>query len=949
MKYSILIVLFVASLFCEAQIKDALKEGVKRTATKDNLLKAGRAAGGLLSKELDNMRAELDSTDFSYAIILSDNSDMFNMRQQGEGALKLWSNSKDLLGEDMTEAERNRRRVDMGEFLYTQGKYSPAEASFNVAKLAYELGNTTNDLSYGRSVAGLGLLYATMGRYNQAEEYAVSAIEIRKKQLGEKSSAYAAALNNYAVLKVNVGRYNEAEKDFEQAKSIVRESMTANSLQYAIVMNNESMLYQSIGRYDQAEAMLLEAIKIAEAFQSKKSNNHLKLISNLALLYQSTGKYEQAEQTYTNLLNQMGRRMGTNSPEYAHVLNNMASLYLVMGKEDKVEDYLKRASNIYKTKFGEEHPAYAKSIADLGNFYRYKTRYKEAEPLLEKAMLVRERTLGVEHPRYVDSKEDLAILYWKSGRYDKAYITYREAMDKSLSFINRYFPPMSEAEKTRYWDILAPRFQRFYNFAVAAGSDDQYILGSMYDYHLSTKALLLSSTNKIKQQILSSGDDELIKNYLTWLDQKETLARLYGYSKKELQEQKINLDSMERAANAMEKRLSEKSSDFAKGYSIEKVEYTKLQKLLGDTEAIVDIIRVQVYENNFTDDAVYVALILRKEQEHPRMVLLDNGKQLETRYYKFYNNAIQRKQDDNYSYEQFWGRIDPHLQGEKQLYLSLDGIYNQINLATLKQPDGQFMLNKYDWVLLGNSKDLIALKNKKQTTPRKNAFLLGFPDYGASNDILPLPGTKVEVEGINRVLKTNAFNIRQVMQAEASEKNVKAIQGPAVVHIATHGYFLEDTDTKGTIFGVNLESAGNNPLLRSGLMLAGAAQTASGVKQPDLESNDNGILTAYEAMNLNLEGTELIVLSACETGLGDVKAGEGVYGLQRAFQVAGAETLVMSLWKVDDAATQQLMTSFYTNWLRTGNKLRAFKQAQQQLMTKYKEPYYWGAFVMLGM
>jgi hypothetical protein len=457
--------------------------------------------------------------------------------------------------------------------------------------------------------------------------------------------------------------------------------------------------------------------------------------------------------------------------------------------------------------------------------------------------------------------------------------------------------------------------------------------------------LLLNSTNKIKKAIFSSGNNDLIKDYVAWLDKKETLARYYSLSKQELIDQKIDVASLEREANDMEKSLSQRSGDFSQGYSAEKLSYTQVASLLGDTEAVVEFVRIRSYDKDFTTDSKYAALVLTKGASSPKLVILDNGNQLETRYAKFYRNAIQQKLADTYSYDQYWGRIDPALVGKKTIYVSADGVYNQISLNTIKKTGGDFLLNRYDLILVGNSKDIIALKNQKTSAPKKSAFLLGFPDYGG--DAVPaLPGTKIEIESIDRILKTGGYQVSPYTQRAASEAIVKSMKGPALVHIATHGYFQQDVDQAS--MGVHEDNARNNPLLRSGILLAGASPTIKGEVLPNLESNDNGILTAYEAMNLNLDGTDLIVLSACETGLGDVRAGEGVYGLQRSFLVAGAKAIVMSLWKVDDAATQALMTNFYTNLAKGGSKAKAFKQAQLQLMLKYKEPYYWGAFVMMG-
>lgn len=916
----------------------------KSLNTKENRDKLAKA----VLKDMEKARSEFDTTDFNYAILLSDNSGLFDIKEKGEGTARITSmvslGSSYYKNSELSEAERARFNLEMGEVFYASQKFAMAEQKFAQSLMSYEKAGLKDDIGYLKAIANQGLLYSTMGRFTQAEEYSLEALTLRRKKFGDRNMGVAASLNNYGVLRYNLARYNESEKDFESALSIIVSKGLQQQMPYAILLNNQAMLFQTIGRFEDSEKLLKEAISIAEKLHSNKSQNHLKFLSNLALLYGQMNKYVEAEAIYLG----MEKRLGKSNPDYASMLNNQAALYMVMGKEDKVEDLLKKSSAIYKSSFGEQNPAYAKSISDLGNFYRYKERYSDAEPLLAKALTVRENTLGKNHPLFVQSQEDVAILDWKKNSWDKAYPEYKAVMEKSLEFISNYFPPMSEAEKTKYWDVLSPRFQRFNNFAIEASKHNTAVIQDLFDYQIATKALLLSSTNKVKDAILSSGDKQLIRDYVNWLDQKETLARLYAYSKEDLTTQNVNLDSLERAANAMEKRLSERSGDFSSGYASKKMSFRQIRSLLADSEAVVEIVRVRTFGQAFNSESRYMALILTKAAEVPKLVLLDNGQQLDARYSKFYRNAIQQRIVDEYSYDQYWARIEPQLIGKKKIYVSPDGVFNQLNLNTLKKPGGDYVINRYDIVILGNSRDLIDIKSKKPKALKKNATLLGFPDYG-NGDIAPLPGTKTEIESVSKILKASGYQVTLFSQKMATEANLKSVKGPVLMHIATHGYFLQDVEKAGSAFGINIENANDNPLLRSGIMLAGAASTVSGSRMPNLGSNDNGILTAYEAMNLNLEGTNLIVLSACETGLGDVKAGEGVYGLQRAFLVAGADALIMSLWKVDDAATQQLMTNFYSNWIKLGDKQKAFKQAQLQLMTKYKEPYYWGAFVMMGM
>jgi CHAT domain-containing protein/Tfp pilus assembly protein PilF len=939
-KLFFLVVLITSANISEAQLgglKDRLVEKTKQAASK--------AAKDRTTNAADAGRDKLDSTDFNYAISVIDNSGMMNIKDWDETLTKSAYSASNMLLKDNsaeTPAQKCRAILDVAEKFYEYRQYKPAEVAFMDAKLSYETEGITNNINYSKVHADLGLLYATMGRYNSAEFYSAEALSLREQTLGKDSKAYASSLNNMAVLYNETARYNESEKYFEEALQTVQAQLGAESQEYAIVLNNQAILLARIGRIDQAVEKLNMATAILDKLKKKSPRNTVGFQSNLALLYQQQGKYTEAESIYLKL----EKTLGAKDPFYAGVLNNLALLYIQMNQLDKVEPYLIKSRDVYKSRFGGQNPNYAKVLNDLGNFYRMQGKFAEAEQNLSEALSIRGTALDSNHPDYVRSQEDLAILYWKKGDLTKADANYKIAMEKSLDFINRYFPPMSEAEKTKYWDVLQPRFQRFYNYCLEASATNPAVVQTMYDYQMATKGLLLNSTNKIKKAIFASGNNELIRDYVAWLDKKETLARYYSLSKQDLTDQKIDLVALEREANDMERSLSQRSTDFSQGYAAEKLSFTQVVAALTDTEAAVEFICIRTYDKEFTTDSKYAALILTKGSTSPKLVVLDNGNQLETRYAKFYRNAIQQKSTDGYSYDQFWARMDPALAGKKIIYISADGVYNQISLNTLKKPEGDYLINRYDLIMVGNSKDILVLKNQKASTAKKSAFLLGFPDYGG-DAVPPLPGTKIEMDNIGKILKTAGYTTTPYIQKAATEAAIKSMKSNSFVHIATHGYFQADVEEDAV--GVKQENAKNNPLLRSGILLAGASPTIKGEVMPNLESNDNGVLTAYEAMNLSLEGTDLIVLSACETGLGDVRAGEGVYGLQRAFLVAGAKAMVMSLWKVDDAATQALMTNFYTNLAKGGSKAKAFKQAQLQLMTKFKEPYYWGAFVMMGM
>jgi CHAT domain-containing protein len=369
---------------------------------------------------------------------------------------------------------------------------------------------------------------------------------------------------------------------------------------------------------------------------------------------------------------------------------------------------------------------------------------------------------------------------------------------------------------------------------------------------------------------------------------------------------------------------------------------------LKDNEYAIEITRIRHFDKDFTDSSTYVALVIsNKTKENPELIVINSGKLLEGRYIKYYRNAMKQKVEDKYSYRYFWLPIAHKLPKNSKIYLSTDASYNQLNVESLIDTAKIPIIDYYDFVHVSSTREIVSFSSSNSYANNKNdALIVANPKFyqvqPQSAVLTPLKGAEEEAQEIANVLRKKGWNYETLVGDQATKELLKEKHNYRIIHIATHGFFKEDIDYVNL---AGIETA-KDPLLRSGLMLKGAGDYVEGLH---LGSSSNGILTAFEAMNLNLDKTELVVLSACETGLGEIQVGEGVFGLQRAFQVAGADAIIMSLFKVDDEATKLLMKHFYENWLETGKKHAAFEYARKKVAEKFTHPVYWGAFVLLGI
>ncbi|TAL70270.1 MAG: tetratricopeptide repeat protein [Bacteroidetes bacterium] len=866
---------------------------------------------------------------------------------------------------------------NIAEFYTSIGKFSIAENYYKESLQIYRNLYKNDNPELSNMLNNLGSFYLEMGRYSEAEQLCREALSMNRRLYAEVHPNLAKSISNMARCCRLQGKYAEAEPLYREAMTMARKIYSEDNPELANFISAAASFYNIKGMSNQAGPLYEEALRIQRKIFKNDNSELANTISNIANFYDEQGDADKAEPLYIEALEMRKRLFKEDHPDLAISISNLASFYDARHNYDKAESLYKSALEMRRRIYKTDHPDIAVSMNNLAFHHLNHGQPELALALLDSSLAMNRRLFTSQSPVLLNSIYSMAKLCEDMGKLNEAEKLYNEAFSNIQKIVSSYFPSLSEKEKGQFWNTMKGYYDSYNSFAIKSIKGNPALSGNMYDNQLATKALLFTSISKVKRRILNSRDSSLIENYKQWISLKEYLVKLYTYTKDKLLKENINLDSIENLANVLEKQISLKSELFSESYEKKKISWKTIQAFLKPDEAAIEIIRFRYREKNWTDTIIYAALIITDQTtEHPEIVLFENGNKLEGWLYNFYRENLKSVQHDKESFDLFWSKIYDVTKNVKKIYLSTDGIYNKINPSTFVGPNDKYLLEEKDIQICNSTRDIIVsyYRTQKDVNLLNSAELFGNPDYlltkekkkkingknrSLSDDfpqltidstfvLKSLPASEDEILNVAKFLHSKSWLVHTHLREDALKSEVKNVSNPRVLHIATHGVFLPDiTAELANIFGFESKRLLENPLLRSGLFFAGASNIITG-KNTELSEEDNGILTSYEAMDLDLDHTELVVLSACETGLGEIKNGEGVYGLQRAFQTAGAKTVLMSLWSVGDESTNELMTMFYNNWVTGMSKREAFRTAQLAIFNKYKIPYIWGAFVMVG-
>jgi lipopolysaccharide biosynthesis regulator YciM len=869
------------------------------------------------------------------------------------------------------------------EYLYTLDDYARFNLKFKkyiVAKKyflecleGYKIVFGENSERVGWTLNNLGNASFWNDEPAEAESYYVAALNIYQIVYSKSHKEYILTLKNL----IEVYRSNDdlakAEPKIEDLYSILSKSEVVNTLEFANFLDNLFLYYLRIGQNEKALVLWEKAYDIRKSLTGEESMEIAKSFYNLGLGCLQEGSADEAKSKLYNAYIIATKLLQLGDVELVKYNEGLAEAYRAVGDYDS-------ALEIYNTllnTFGDyyKNNPYNNAILnnnlgsfweDLGHFDRAESSYLYAYSIIEKEKLQ-------SNDYAITSLFNISILYGRMKQYEKAEPYINKAYNLIEKKIQNNLSYFNEKNRVELLDYIKPRLYYLTAYSIEYSKQKPEILKLIVKNNLLFKSLLFDESIKMRNNIDKSDNKELKELYAQMVAKREILAAFYSVTPDVIREKHIDVEKIEQEADSLEKKIAFISVQYKNNITTQNLSYNDLILTLKNNEAVVEFI--SYYDLDSTgqmNEKNYGALILKHNLSDPIFVAIGTEEEMQHYTYANYINSILSKENDYETYKNTWGKFEKHLNSISEVYVSNEGVFNKINHATIFCPETNKHLNeKFNISLLFSLRDLVNKKESKVNLD--NTFLFGYPKYdledAKSNDgqgsvknnliaqrivkdgkVIDLPATNEEIKDIENIFKSKKIGIKSFSETLATKNSFLSISNPSIIHIATHGFFVPDDSSNIFLSDIQKQKASYNPYLKCGLLFAGCNPYITEKKKVNNTDTDNGIVTAFDVLNMDLTKTDLVILSACQTGLGESRDGEAMYSLQKAFQIAGAKSVIMSLWTVSDNATQILMTKFYENLLAGKNKKDALKVAQNYLISKtaYKHPYYWGAFVLVG-
>ena len=810
-----------------------------------------------------------------------------------------------------------------------------------------------------------------MGEYAKAEPLYQEALRIRQKVLGPEHPDTALSLNNLGTLYQDMGEYAKAEPLYQEALRIRQKVLGPEHPDTAESLNNLAALYWAMGEYAKAEPLYQEALRIRQKALGSEHPDTAASLNNLAVLYWAMGEYAKAEPLLQEALRIWQKALGPEHPYTAQSLDNLGSLYQSMGEYAKAEPLYQEALRIRQKVLRPEHPNTAQSLGNLGSLYQDMGEYAKAEPLYQEALRIYQKVLGLEHPYTATGLDNLALLEFDLGRIDEATALARQASAAELTFLSKIFSFTSEQQRLAYLDIFHP----YSLFPFLKGTETD-LAAAVLRY----KGVVLDSIveDRLLVEASQGSQDQKLVEQLN-LDKRQLGQLLLQPAQKLTAETNQRIDALEGEVENIESQLAQHIAGLGQARHALGVSLEQVQSSIPNDGALIEYLRYGHYLGKNRWEQRYGAIVLFSKGA-PLWFPLGKANEIEHLVRRYGILVRGSPQEEELSanlkalYEALWAPIGQALPSQtKRIIISPDGQLNFISFATLLTEDKQFLTEKYDVQYVASGRDLL---REPKPSPVKEVVLFANLDFGLASAAMlakaedrssdegsksirgsekrdvedwsfeSLTGTQKERDELIKKFAEWDWTPTDFTAKEATKEALLKIHSPYILHLATHGFFAKEypTTTKtesGALLNdrqsVTKSKFFKNPMHRSGLALAGAQTTIEAWKRDEVPPVENdGILTAEDVSTLDLQGTWLVTLSACDTGSGEARAGEGVMGLRRGFIQAGAQNLLMTLWPISDEVTVQIMSDFYDAAHNSGNAPEALAEVQRNWLLKLR-------------